>query len=164
MQRENEYIIHASRYESCQASDIEMYLFLKIRKICIRCIPPRDIWTPEVGCLWHGLKQCDSFLNFYFRLKKFHLFQTCRFYMDCPKFIYTIYRNILTMGAVFLLLLCFLQGYSCTVQTFSELTYPIPRHRIQNLGRPVPDLSPSSFQCTKVSNIYHQDSNIFNIV
>jgi hypothetical protein len=58
----------------------EIYPVLKIMKfasdVFLR-VPSED---SQVGLIrWKGLKQCDSFLNFYFRLKKFPLFSTYNF-------------------------------------------------------------------------------------
>lgn len=55
------------------------------------------------------------------------------------------------MGAFLLLFLCSVQGFSSAVQTYSELIYPVPRHKVWNLENPVPQLLPASFQCSKVS-------------
>lgn len=138
-------------FESCQASDIKIVPLFKNIKICIRCIHPRTAWTPRSGVLvdmvWNNV---IVFWTFIFEWKSFICFKLV-IWMDCPQYICITNRHILTMGAFLLLFLCSVQGFSSAVQTYSELIYPVPRHKVRNLENPEPQLSPESFQCSKVS-------------
>lgn len=150
--KKTEYTFHASLVlRAVKRQTLKLYLFLKIIKICIRCIHPRTAWTPRSGVLvdmvWNNV---IVFWTFIFEWKSFICFKLV-IWMDCPQYICIINRHILTMGAFLLLFLCSVQGFSSAVQTYSELIYPVPRHKVRNLENPVPQLTPASFQCSKVS-------------
>lgn len=150
--KKTEYNFHASLVlRAVKRQTLKLYLFLKIIKICIRCIHPRTAWTPRSGVLvdmvWNNV---IVFWTFIFQWKSFICFKLV-IWMDCPQYICIINRHSLTMGAFLLLFLCSVQGFSSAVQTYSELIYPVPRHKVRNLENPVPQLSPASFQCSKVS-------------
>lgn len=150
--KKTEYTFHASLVlRAVKRQTLKLYLFLKIIKICIRCIHPRTAWTPRSGVLvdmvWNNV---IVFWTFIFEWKSFICFKLV-IWMDCPQYICINNRQSLTMGALLLLFLCSVQGFSSAVQTYSELIYPVPRHKVRNLENPVPQLSPASFQCSKVS-------------
>lgn len=90
------------------------------------------------------------FRTFTFDWKSVRCFQLV-ISMDRPNFIYLINKYLLTMGVHIFLLLCLIQGSSCAVQSYSELLYPVPRHKLRNLGNAAPELTAANFKCSEVS-------------
>lgn len=150
--KKNEYTFHASLVlRAVKRQTLKLYLFLKTSKFAYDVFIREPLEHLEAGFLvdmvWNNV---IVFWTFIFEWKSFICFKLV-IWMDCPQYICITNRHILTMGAFLLLFLCSVQGFSSAVQTYSELIYPVPRHKVRNLENPEPQLSPESFQCSKVS-------------